>query len=225
MEENVTIALFAKHRPFADAVEALLKQHFQQVDVYTGDRSDPFPIDTNQIPAYDYLISYISPWIIPGAVLRRARIAAVNFHPGPPEYPGIGCTNFALYNGETTYGVTAHYMTEKVDSGEIILVKRFPIFPEDTVHSLTIRAYAYLYITFVELFPYILQAKKFPISGEKWKRKPYTRKELNELCRLDPSMPPEEIRRRVRALDFPGAPGAYLELAGIRFVPENDRKQ
>ena len=43
------------------------------------------------------------------------------------------------------------------------------------------------------------------------------RRELDELGRVTPDMHPDEIRRRVAAMRFPGAPGAFLELAGVRF--------
>ena len=51
----------------------------------------------------------------------------INFHPGSPEYPGTGCTNFAIYNKEKEYGVTCHYMKTSVDSEILSQVKRFPI--------------------------------------------------------------------------------------------------
>ncbi len=66
-----------------------------------------------------YIISFVSPWIIPENLLNSAQKAAINFHPGPPDYPGTGCYNFALYEGTKKYGVTAHHMEKKVDTGNI----------------------------------------------------------------------------------------------------------
>ncbi len=209
------IAFFAKDRPFMQDALQLLELHFQTVDSFIGSATDPFPLSEPQ--SYDYLVSYLSPWIIPVTLLQKVRIAHVNFHPGDPRYPGIGCTNFALYNEESEYGITAHYMAEKVDTGPIILVERFPVFPNDTVYTLTQRCYAYIYHAFTKLFPYMLRGEPFPIGDEQWQRSPYRRRELEELCRITPDMPPEEIRRRVRACSYPGYPGAYVELGGVRF--------
>ncbi len=75
----------------------------------------------------DYIISYLSRWVVPAELLERARRAAVNFHPASPDYPGIGCNNFALYENAAEYGVTCHHMAPRVDSGEIIAVRRFPV--------------------------------------------------------------------------------------------------
>src|SRR6266481_2419879 len=84
----------------------------------------------------DYILCFRSYFILPKALIDRAHIAAINFHPAPPDYPGSGCVNLALYDGAKTYGVTAHVMNEKVDNGPIIHCRRFPIFPQDTVSTL-----------------------------------------------------------------------------------------
>jgi methionyl-tRNA formyltransferase len=71
--------------------------------------------------------------------LDRAKHAAFNFHPGSPDYPGIGCLNFELYEEAREYGVTCHHMVPKVDTGGIIAVKHFAIFDSDCVASLLAR--------------------------------------------------------------------------------------
>ena len=127
---------------------------------------------------------------------------AINFHPGPPAYPGIGCTNFAVYDGVDEYGVTCHHMLAKVDTGKIISVKRFPVYKTDTVFAITQRCYALILNQFFEIMDYIIQEKPFPDCDETWTRKPYLRKELNRLCRITPDMPIEEINRRIKATNF-----------------------
>ena len=48
------------------------------------------------------------------------------------------------------------------------------------------------------------------MSDLKWERKPYTRKELNDLCKLSKKMSDEEITKRVKATTFPGKPGPHF---------------
>ncbi len=184
--------------------------HFPGAVKVLGRRGDPFP---ENLLAWrgEFVVSYLSPWIIPGALLERAGIAAINFHPGPPEYPGIGCTNFALYNGETVYGVTCHHMAAKVDTGPIIAVRRFAVFPADTVWSVTQRCYAHILVLFYEVLSNILAGEPLPVSKETWTRRAYKRSELNELCRLTPDMTPGEQARRIRATTYPGMPGPWLD--------------
>jgi methionyl-tRNA formyltransferase len=218
--KEAKILFLAKRKPFAEDAAFLIRKYFKDSNIFFGDLNDPFPKDILD-DHFDYIISYVSPWIVPKKLLDNTKKAAINFHPGPPEYPGIGCTNFAIYNNEKEFGITVHHMEKKVDSGKIILVKRFPIFSNDTVYSLTQRCYAYIYISFIEIFQFILENKPLPISTEYWKREPYTRNELNELCRITKDMSEEEIKRRVKATTFPNKPGAFITLGGFKFILDN----
>lgn len=171
----------------------------------------------------DLTVSYISPWVIPDRILQQTKKWAINFHPGPPEYPGIGCTNFALYEGAHEYGVTAHIMERTVDSGRILGVRRFAIEPCETVFSLTEKAYAHLSLLFEEVIEAVLRKDELPVCDEVWKRRPFTRRQLEDLCRLEFRMTKEEIDRRIRATTYPGMPGAYLEWMGHTFEYSPER--
>lgn len=178
---------------------------------WTGSRHDPFPA----LPAeatYDWMLSYLSPWIVPASLLARVRGPAINFHPGPPEYPGIGCTNFAIYEGAQTYGVTCHEMASAVDTGRIVKVVRFPPYPTDTVLSITQRAYAHLATRCYEMVDRLLAGAPLPASEERWTRRPFRRSELDALCRLTTDMTQDEIQRRLRATTFPGYPPASFDV-------------
>lgn len=219
-----SIALFAKDKPGVEEVVGYLKKNFEEVAVYMGNVGDSFPKDAFE-DGVDIVISYISPWIIPAKVLDSARLFAINFHPGPPDYPGIGCTNFAIYDEATEFGVTAHIMEAKVDTGKILLVDRFELLDTDSVHSLTLRCYERLPGVFYKLFDHYLRSGDLLESSERWKRVPYTRRELNELCRLTKDMDSDEIRRRVRATDYPGMPGAYIEVDGMKIAYETFERE
>lgn len=175
--------------------------HFPGTMTIYGKRGEQFPKEAAEWNG-DIIISYLSQWIIPDEVLKKATLVAINFHPGPPEYPGIGCTNFAVYDGVKEYGVTCHHMLAKVDTGKIISVKRFPVYKTDTVFSITQRCYSLILNQCFEILDCIIQEKPLPESTETWKRKPFLRKELNRLCKITPEMPEEEIKRRIKATNF-----------------------
>ena len=99
--------------------------------------------------------------MLPKYLIDKAKIAAINFHPGPPEYPGSGCVNFALYDGVDYYGVTAHLMNERIDNGRIIKVLRFPILMEDDVQSLLSRSHQYLLTLFFDVISGIRKESDF----------------------------------------------------------------
>jgi methionyl-tRNA formyltransferase len=177
------------------------QRNFSDVTAYLGQWGDSLPEDIGYWEG-KYIISYLSRWVIPEFLLKKAEVAAINFHPASPDYPGIGCNNFALYKKAKEYGVTCHHMASRVDTGSIIAIKRFPIFRTDSIATLLSRTYDYQLMLFYEIAGIILQGKKLPASQEKWTRKPFSRKEFNELTKITFDMSEEEIINRVRATIF-----------------------
>ncbi|MEI9912673.1 MAG: formyltransferase family protein [Bacteroidota bacterium] len=214
-QEFRVLFLGKKDNLFAERAADFISRHFRHPVIFFGTRHDKLPAEVLNWEG-DLLISFISSWIIPETLLHHASYAAINFHPGSPEYPGTGCTNFAIYNGETEYGVTCHYMKATVDTGNIIAVKRFSLQQEDTVYSVTQHCYGLIEELFYEIMDGILQGRSLPSSPEQWKRKPYTRKQLDELCCIKPGMTEDEIERRIKATTYKG-PWAYTKIGSKIF--------
>ena len=62
----------------------------------------------------------------------------INVHPALlPKYKGLNAVEQALHNKDDVTGCTVHFVTEELDSGEIILQAEVPILPEDDVTTLT----------------------------------------------------------------------------------------
>jgi methionyl-tRNA formyltransferase len=217
--QNEKILILSKRRDDYYAQQAIefTRRLFPQTEVYLGLPREPFPQEALEWQG-DYIISYLCPWVVPAEMLARASKAAINFHPAPPQYPGTGCTNFAIYDEVSEFGATCHHMASKVDSGKIIAVSRFPVFEEDTVYSLTQRCYSYMLALFFDIIVKIARGEPLPESNENWTRQPYRLKDLNELKRITTDMPRAEVLRRIKAVAYPGYPGAYVEIAGERFT-------
>lgn len=211
MSSQLKVLFIGKADDYCSQMAAdFTKQHFPLSTIVFSKRDMPIPQELFEWEG-DLLISYLAQWIIPGEMLAKAKMAALNFHTGSPDYPGIGCTNFALYNGVKEFGITCHHMLELVDSGNIVAVRRFPVFENETVFSMTQRCYAEIWHLYYEIMSGLLQGNPLPKSPESWTRKPYTRKQLNALCELSYDMPPEEIKRRVRATTFGDRIWAYYK--------------
>jgi len=165
----------------------------------------------------DFLFNYLSPVIVPERILQSIKRAAVNFHPAPPEWPGIGSASYALFEGDETFGVTAHLMTSKVDSGPIVRSMRFPIVPDDDCESLFQRALNFSLFLFYDLLATVAQIGTATANDEQWKRDAIRRAEFEKWMRISPSDSAEEVRRKVRALHHSTLPGPYVEVAGMRF--------
>ena len=180
-----------------------LELYFDNPTILLGDWKDSPPKKLLEWKG-DYIISYLSRWILTPEMINSASVAAINFHPASPDYPGIGCINFALYQNEERYGVTCHHMSEKVDSGSIISTKSFPIFEKDTVETLLSRTYDFQLVLFYEMMDKIINDENLPKSKEVWTRKPTTREEFNALTEIKPDMSEKEIREINRATNFDG---------------------
>jgi methionyl-tRNA formyltransferase len=204
-----------KHDENAILAAAEVKKLFPQAIILFGQRGDEFPQEYLSWKG-DYLFSYLSPWIIPKVLLENTLKAAINWHPGPPEYPGIGCTNFAVYNEEKLYGITCHYMLPKVDTGRIIEVRRFSVTGDDGVFSITQKCYSLILDSFYGVIEKIKTNLPLPMSDESWKRRPYTRKELDDLTEITMEMSIEEIERRIKATTF-DRPWAFISVKGKKF--------
>jgi len=171
--------------------------NFSEVAVHLGKWGEPLPGPARAWTG-DCIISYLARWIVPRDLLERTQ-TAINFHPGPPEYPGYGCNNFAIYDDAREYGVTCHHMAARVDTGPIIAVRRFPVFASDNAGTLLARAYDYQLALFYDIVGRIIRGEPLPVAAERWAREPFTRKQFGELGRVTPDMSEQEIARRKRA--------------------------
>ena len=179
----------------------------------------------------DYLLSFRNLYVVPKALLDQASVAAVNFHPGPPEYPGSGCLNFALYEFAPTYGVTAHYMVETVDEGEIIDCRRFPIEPDDNVDSLLAKTHEALFGLFVDFAREVLPKGSNALdelasknSNQRWSGKRRKMSEIDALQQVAVDISPEELSRIIRSTHTEEFP-VVLDLHGKKFALVSDPRR
>lgn len=74
--------------------------------------------------------------IIKGDLLKVARVGILNSHPGLlPQYRGCTCVEWALYNDDPV-GSTCHFITEKIDWGEILAREALTIEKGDTYQDI-----------------------------------------------------------------------------------------
>ncbi len=146
--------------------------------------------------------------IVPPEILQRITYNAINFHPGPPEFPGYRPTGFALYKGARRYGVTAHYMTDRVDEGPIVGAERFPVAADAWLIDVVKEAYQRLARLALGLLPQLTQISR-PVDTltERWSPSKTTRAQYDAMRRIAPDMEDAELRLRFRCFD-----GIYTDL-------------
>lgn len=198
----------------SDRAEQYLRQLFDVTVLRSRKIGDRLP-DWVKDEQYEALFAFRSHIIVPGWLIERTA-TCLNFHPGPPERPGIGCVNFALYEGDRQYGSTCHRIVEEIDAGEIVSVKRFPIHDNDSVASLLMRSYDYLLCQLYDVAALVAAGADLQPCGELWARKATTKRDLDRLMNLSLDAQPDEIARVVRATSF-GNFGPQVTIDGARF--------
>lgn len=99
-------------------------------------------IDKMKIYDVDLFVSMSFNQILKTEMINLPRYKTINCHAGKlPFYRGRNILNWVLINDEKEFGITAHYVDEGIDTGDIILQETYPITDEDTYATLLERAY------------------------------------------------------------------------------------
>ena len=109
---------------------------------------------------YDFIISIGYQKIISDQILSKAKIKAINIHPGSIFNPGAGCYSYPIFNKEKFSGVTCHELTSKPDTGRVLIEKRFPINLSDDFSSVQGRTLVTVLQIFFEVMDIIIKKKK-----------------------------------------------------------------
>lgn len=161
------------------------------------------------IADYRYLLSK--------SILHLAPFGVVNLHPSLlPKYRGRAPVNWAILNGEANLGLTAHFVDDGMDTGDIIEQVTFELKEEQDVGD----ALQILYPLYYQLTKKVLEYFK---SGHV-PRKPQDhsqatvfprRRPEDGRIRWDQSL--NAIRNLVRAVSFP-YPGAFTTLSNHKII-------
>lgn len=165
------------------------------------------------------LIGFATPVVVPAPVLEALGYGAYNFHPGPPEFPGLCPAQYAIYTGARRFGVTAHRMVARVDAGPIVGVTTFDVTPPVAVRDLEIMSYRALARVFWELAPALaLFPEPLDELPLQWGTNKSSRRSAEALCEIAPDVAKDELDRIVAAFgEAPFGIAPTLTLHGHRF--------
>ena len=75
--------------------------------------------------------------MLPEEVWKMPPMGTINLHASLlPDYRGAAPINHAIINGETQTGVTTFFIDDKIDTGNILLSEKMPIFPFENAGDL-----------------------------------------------------------------------------------------
>jgi methionyl-tRNA formyltransferase len=175
----------------------------------------------DELPECDIIYSVQYHEILKQHHIDKARQIAVNLHMAPlPEYRGSNQFSIAIIEGKTEFGTTIHRIDTRIDHGEILFQKRFPI-PEncwvEDLYKLTFEASVRLFQQTLkhivngnyQLLPQQLLEAKYGTSL-------HYRNEAAKLKEIDPTWDKEKIDRYVRAMSMPGFEPPYAMINGTK---------
>ena len=128
---------------------------------FTNDVNSENFINRLKIQKPDLILSAAFPQIFKRPLLRLPQIGCLNSHPSLlPRCRGAHPIFWAIASGEENSGVTAHYMTEELDNGDIVAQRGFPLLPSIRYNEL------YEQILF-EIPSLIYDVEKFFLGGKR----------------------------------------------------------
>ena len=175
-------------------------------------------VENNEIcnKKFDLGISLLYDKILDQKAISIPKKGFINFHMGPlPRLRGcnsiLNAILLARKDNIWEFGVTLHYMEEKVDTGPIIDKLDMPVFEDDTAFTLHNRASDKMYELFVKNVGKIIESKnKVPAKKQRGKSYFFKKAEIDHHIDIEDI----EIYDKVRALTFPGKPRPFILSGG-----------
>jgi methionyl-tRNA formyltransferase len=183
--------------------------------VYQPERvSSPDFISILKSMSLDLIVIVSFGEILSGDVLNTPRLGCINVHSSLlPKYRGAAPVVWALMNGDRKTGVTTFWLTEKMDSGDIILQKEIDILSSDTrgllEEKLSNIGAEILKDTLNAINKGNIQKTKQDVS-----KITYAPKISKKDGLIDLKNPAESIHNKIRAMN--PWPGAHMFMKGLR---------
>lgn len=156
--------------------------------------------------------------ILSPGVLAQAGGRAFNLHPSLlPKYRGCSSLAWAMIHGEEYAGYTYHYIDQGIDTGDVLLQRRMPIYPWDTGFSLYYR----VMFRAMEDFSGVLKMVVAGLPGRPQEGvSSYYRRGCPFDAQIQDEWSEEVISRFIRALVFPPLPPAQYRGRSIHSLAE-----
>ena len=151
--------------------------------------------------------------ILPQSLLDIPPRGCINVHSSLlPRYRGAAPLNWVIINGESETGVTTMLMDAGLDTGDMLLVKRTPIDPEENASSLHDRMALLGAEALAETLDLLTAGKLVPVKQDDSRTcyAPLMKKETGE---IDWNKTPLQIKNLVRGVT--PWPGAYTRINGL----------
>jgi methionyl-tRNA formyltransferase len=158
--------------------------------------------------------------MLPEVVWKMPKLGTINLHASLlPNYRGAAPINWAVINGEKETGATTFFITQEIDTGDILLQERITISEEDnagSIHDRLMEMGSNLLVKTVDaIADETVKAVKQNLQGE---HKPAP-KIFRETCKINWNKPSVDVFNFVRGLSpYPGAWTEWTDSTGQKSI-------
>ena len=189
------------------------------LNILAQEHNIPILDSLNDLPHCDIIYSVQHHEIIKQEHIDNAAQIAVNLHMAPlPEYRGSNQFSYAILDGKTEFGTTIHRIDTRIDHGDILFQKRFPVPDHCWVHDLYQLTYNASLNLFRQTLGHVVSGNYNPVSQQlleaKYGTSLHYRHEAAAIKIIDLNWDQEKIERHIRATSMPGFEPPYCFIDG-----------
>lgn len=150
------------------------------------------------------VISASNNYLFPRALVENENVTIINFHNALlPDLPGRNAPSWAIFEGREKTGITWHYVTAGVDTGDIIIQKECEISDNIKAYELVAAQMKLAAKAFDKCYESVLSEEVKAVKQEiPENRRLYKSKEVPGGGSFDLKDDPEYIYRLLRAMDY-----------------------
>ena len=214
---NEDIEAIVVQEKFSERNEAFLSS--LNIKIFLSEKSQESEIiefiKENEI---DLIILSWWPKIITRELISSSKLGAINFHPSLLPFNRGKHYNFWNIVEDVDFGVTIHFVDEKIDTGDILFQRRIKKTWEDNGKTLYQKSQKEIIKLFVKNYKKIRSGNYKRIEQNFNEGSFHYAKELEfaSLIDLDKNYKAKELLNLLRARTFPPHPGCY-------FLDENEK--
>jgi methionyl-tRNA formyltransferase len=177
-------------------------------------------VDTIKRYRVDTILCVQHSWILSSEVLAAVDYNALNFHNAKlPEYRGYNAVNHAILNRDEQFTCTAHWMTDKVDQGDIAYEVVLNISCDENALSLYAKCYHAGLLLFDKVLSDLCNLHSIPHRSMVGQERFYSRYSIDNLREIKDLY---ELDVKSRAFYLPPFEPAFVLIKGrkVYVLPE-----